>query len=59
MLAGFEQVVGVEIEANYLPYARARVQFWHEHRGASVRDVARAVRKAQQVQEVSGQRSLW
>jgi site-specific DNA-methyltransferase (adenine-specific) len=60
MLAGWEHIVGVEWSAEYLPYARARLQFWHERRGsAEAREVARAVRKTQRVEEVSGQRRLF
>lgn len=58
--AGWEHIVGVEWTAEYLPYARARLQFWHEQRGsAKAREVARAVQKTQWVEEMSGQMRLF
>jgi hypothetical protein len=43
-----------------LPYARARLRFWHERRsGVDAREVARAARKVQRFEEESGQGRLW
>jgi|GEM_PF-1288778 len=59
MLAGWEHIVGVERSEEYLPYAHARLRFWHERRGGvDAREVARAARKAQRFEEESGQGRL-
>lgn len=64
MLAGWEEIVGVDLDVNdeYLPVAQARINFWQEvidkYGGLNSREILRLTQKAERTTQKTEQASL-